>query len=80
MGPFGNDCAPSPATTSTFPVVVVMLKNESIIVVLLIVLLVGGIMDFGNRAHGDDILKGVGSKLVVAVDWLECFPFEQQAS
>ena len=82
MGLSGDNCAPSPTTTSTFPVVVVMLKKESIIVVFLVVMLVGGdsIVDFGNRAPSDNGIKGVGGELVVGVDGLEHFPLEQQTS
>ena len=82
LGLSGDSCAPSPATTSTFPIVVVILKKESIIVVFLVVMLVGGdsIVDFGNRAHSDKGIKEVGGELVVGVDSLEHFPLEQQTS
>ena len=81
MTPFlcisGDGNAPSPATTSTFPVVVVMLKKESIVVVFFVVILLGGIVDFGNRTSSDKGTKDVGGELVVGV---EHFPLEQQSS
>ena len=82
MGRPGDNGAPTPATTSTLPVVVVILKNESITVVVLVVMLVGGdsIVDFGNRAHKERGVGIVGGRLVVGINGWHCFPFEQQSS
>ena len=77
LGPYGDCCATSPATTSTFPVVVVMLKKDSIVVVFLVVVLAGGIVDSGNRTSNEKGTYDVGGELVVGV---EHFPLEQQSS
>ena len=77
MGFSGDNRAPSPATTSTLPVVVVMLKNESILVVFFVVILDGGIVDFGNRASSDKGINDVGGELVIGD---EHFPLAQQSS
>ena len=77
MGFSGDNRAPSPATTSTLPVVVVMLKNESILVVFFVVILDGGIVDFGNRTSSDKGINDVGGELLVGD---EHFLLTQQSS
>ena len=78
MGLSGDNCAPSPATTSTFPVVVVMLKNEFIVVALLVVMLVGGdtIVDSGNRENRDKGTVVVGNDAAVGVGGVQHILFE----